>query len=276
VPVSDHLTIFGEGGLSIITRHGFTDRNGTPVVTNVNFISFLAGGGIKFSINNSWRLQLSLIYSPENDKLKQPSTTYISTGFSYLMLRNKEKKEKTAGTKYFFPEQMIIAGYSSNILGYGVNNFFANGKVPVFWGGEVPVQIGFVINYLRNIYHGRKIFSFDWGTGLGVWKTKETGESFFTLSLFPVFRWTIVRTKPADFYLFYSLAGPTFISKTVVDGKQIGEKFTFEDYMGTGWFMGKNRKLSAEFRISHYSNGNLFTSNPGVMVPLSLNLGYSF
>jgi tricorn protease-like protein len=77
-------------------------------------------------------------------------------------------------------------------------------------------------------------------------------------------------------YFIYSLAGPTYISTTRLDGLDLGKHFTFQDYMGTGWYIGEKRKISAEIRITHYSNGNLFSSNAGVTVPLSLNLGFSF
>ncbi|MFT4756882.1 MAG: hypothetical protein ACI91R_001532 [Vicingaceae bacterium] len=40
--------------------------------------------------------------------------------------------------------------------------------------------------------------------------------------------------------------------------------------------MGKERKLNTEVKIGHYSNGNLFTENDGVKIPLTVNLGYTF
>ncbi|MFW6249019.1 MAG: acyloxyacyl hydrolase, partial [Bacteroidota bacterium] len=53
-------------------------------------------------------------------------------------------------------------------------------------------------------------------------------------------------------------------------------KFTFYDYMGIGAFGGKQREFTTELKIGHYSNGNLFPQNDGVMVPLTLSLGYNF
>ncbi|MFI5132231.1 MAG: acyloxyacyl hydrolase [Chitinophagales bacterium] len=46
--------------------------------------------------------------------------------------------------------------------------------------------------------------------------------------------------------------------------------------MGIGVFAGKKRSLNAEIRIAHYSNGNIFPQNNGVMIPLTLAVGYSF
>jgi hypothetical protein len=92
----------------------------------------------------------------------------------------------------------------------------------------------------------------------------------------PVMRFNAVRTKPADFYIFYSLAGPTYISKVVIDDQNTGKHFTFMDYMGIGVFAGKNRKINAEININHYSNGNIYSQNPGLKIPLTFNVGYSW
>jgi hypothetical protein len=43
-----------------------------------------------------------------------------------------------------------------------------------------------------------------------------------------------------------------------------------------GVFTGKDKNLNIGLRIAHFSNGNLFPNNDGVMVPLTLGLGYSF
>ncbi|MCX6325572.1 MAG: acyloxyacyl hydrolase [Bacteroidia bacterium] len=277
LPINDHFTIYGEGGLCIITRHGFEDPEGTPVVKDANYASSLFGGGLKYHINKKWGLMLSAAYSPENSKVKQPSTSFLSAGFSYKLLPLTEiQLEKTAKMGYIHPKQMIQIGYSSNVLGYGVNNFVSEGKIPVFWGGEAEVHHGFTINYLRNIFHGAKVFSLDWGANMSYWQSNVNKDNFFTLSVFPVLRWTFLHTNPADVYFYYSVAGPTYISKVTIDGRDTGEHFTFQDNMGTGIFFGEQRNLNVEIKIGHYSNGNIFPENESVKIPLSLNLGYTF
>jgi hypothetical protein len=77
-------------------------------------------------------------------------------------------------------------------------------------------------------------------------------------------------------YLDYSVAGPTLITRTSIDGEQTGKHFTFQDFMGAGVFLGRKRRIAAEVRIEHYSNGNLFPQNPGVTIPLGFYLGTSF
>jgi hypothetical protein len=86
----------------------------------------------------------------------------------------------------------------------------------------------------------------------------------------------VIRTNPADVYLCYSLAGPTYISKLTLDRLDTGSHFTFQDFMGVGVFLGKHRSVSAGVKINHYSNGNIFTENAGVKIPITLALGYAF
>ena len=77
-------------------------------------------------------------------------------------------------------------------------------------------------------------------------------------------------------YFVYSLVGPTYISKTTLDGLDTGRHFTFQDFMGIGAFFGKARRFNAGIKINHYSNGNIFTQNAGVKIPLTFSLGYVF
>jgi hypothetical protein len=76
--------------------------------------------------------------------------------------------------------------------------------------------------------------------------------------------------------LSYSLAGPALITSTGIDGEDTGKRFTFQDFMGAGVFLGRKRRVSAEVRIAHYSNGNLFPQNPGVTIPVGFYVGTSF
>ena len=77
-------------------------------------------------------------------------------------------------------------------------------------------------------------------------------------------------------YFVYSLAGPTYISKVVLDGLDTGRHFTFQDFMGIGWFAGANRNLNFGIKINHFSNGNIFTQNAGVKIPLTFSVGSAF
>ncbi len=274
IPLSRKITLFGEAGLAVVTRSGFRHNN-ILAVEDANYAHFLFGAGINYHLNDRFDLILSTAFTSKVDKYKQPHTFFLAPGFRYNMRPLPvEKVELNANSGYIFPENQITVSYTSNLAGYGTNMFFSD--MSVFWGGSLEVQSGVSVSYQRNVFHGRKFFALDVGASISRWKTNHLQTTFHTLSLYPLLRFTLVRTRPADLYFFYSVAGPTFITDGVIDEVQTGRKFTFYDYMGIGSFAGDQRQFTTELKIGHYSNGNLFPQNEGVMVPLTLSLGYNF
>jgi len=274
--LSKKIALNTEAGLGLIMRRGFNmyDR---PVVKSASYATGLFGASLQYKLNHKWDLQVGTTYSPSNDKELQPATVFHSAGFHYTLRElTAERVDVVKKAGYHFPKQIMSVAYATNGLGYGTNNFVSKGVIPIFWGGEVRARHGLLLNYQHNLFHSRKVFSLDWGLQAGFWKTDGTGTNFFTLSAYPMMRFHTIRSKKTDFYLEYSVAGPSFISKTKMDGLDTGEKFTFLDQMGMGVFTGKNKNLNLGLRIAHFSNGNLFPNNDGVMVPLTFSLGYSF
>lgn len=285
LPIGNKFSVYGEGGLAIITRHGLNDILGKAVVADAQYATFLLGGGIRYHVNENWRLQITSVWSPEQKSVKQPATSYVAAGFSYkLKPFPKEKLDKAVKRGYIWPKQFVQIGYSTNIFGYSINNFLADERHPFFWGGEAEVRQGLTITYQHNIFHAPKVFSLDIGASTSVWQSKGQGlhlsnpnrGSFFTLSIFPVTRFNYLHTKILDAYFFYSVAGPTYISQKMIDGRDMGGYFTFQDNMGTGIFTGERRNINAEIRIGHYSNGNIYPSNDSVKIPLTFLLGWTF
>ena len=276
IPLSEHFSLNGELGMALVTRAGFSIDD-TKLMEDANYISCSFGAGVTYHLNRHWDLALDASITPAHGAAKQPATTFLSTGFAYnLQPLSEETVARNSSGGYLFPHNLLQVGYTTNEFGYALNDFFSKGPVPVFWGGDVHVAHGISLHYQRNIFHTRKVFSLDWGAGFSYWKSKIKEDRFYTFSLYPVLRFTALRTRPADIYFNYSVAGPTFISGIVIDEKLTGKKFTFQDFMGMGIYAGKKRKLNAEIRIAHYSNGNIYPENDGVMIPLSFNLGYSF
>ena len=277
ISLAKKLSLYGEAGLGIITRKGFKINN-VWAVKDANYSTGFFETGLRYQVNHKWDLLASLSYSPAHERLKQPATYFYSAGFTYNMRPlpgAKLEEKRKAG--YLFPRNTIQIGVSTNSLGYGVNNFVSkDSPIPFFWGGNAEVKNGIALHYHRNIFHARKVFSFDWGISASFWKTRLQENDFFTLSVFPVLRFNVIHSKPADYYFYYSVAGPTYISKTILDGENTGRHFTFQDLLGIGSFIGKNRKINTEIRIGHYSNGNMFPYNDGVKVPLTFCAGYTF
>jgi len=273
-PLSSRVFAYVEGGLAITSRTGFTAGN-AAVVTDAEYASAVGGGGFEFQATPAWHLTSGVTLLPGNLRLRQPRTLLASLGLRYLMRATPlERIETNRRASQRFPLRVAQIEYSTG-LGYGVNDFLSR-KVPVFWGGAAKVDNGLAAHVEQNVFHTRKVFGLDLGSSIGTYRTRENHERFFTASLYPVLRFMLVRSAPADFYFAYSLAGPTYISRTQLDGLDTGRHFTFQDFMGVGVFAGRRRTLNLGVKINHYSNGNVFPQNAGVKIPLTFSLGFAF
>lgn len=273
IPIQKKFSLFAEGGLGIVTRKGF-EIDYIPVIKNATYATVLLGGALQYRINKKWDLQLSTTWSPANENEKQPQTIFYSAGFNYRLKElSKEKVESNIKSGYYFAKHLFQLSYTTNAPGYGVNDLFSK-TLPLFWGGAAHLKRGVSVHYQRNIFHARKVFSLDWAAGMGYWKSRKKEDEFLTVSLYPVLRFTALRSPKTDLFFEYTVAGPTFISKTIIDNERTGRHFTFYDAMGIGIFTGKKKNLNAGLRIAHFSNGNIFPQNDGVKVPLTFSFGY--
>ena len=274
LPVSKKWSLFGEGGVGVITRNGF-QVNQAQAANSANYATFLFGGGLDYRVKDNWDVLTGVTIAPGRDK--QPTTVFFSGGFDYTLRRvPAERAGADSGSAPIWPKNIIQVGYVTDALGFSVNDFFTTGKVPIFWHGSIEVANGLSANYKQNLFHTRRFFAIDWGADISSWKSRKNGDRFYTVSLFPVARIPLVRTNPVEFYVSYSLAGPSLITRTNIDGQNTGKQFTFQDYMSSGIYLGRKRRVTAEVRITHYSNANLFTDNPGITVPLGFYFGSTF
>ncbi len=275
IPLSKRFSIYAEGGLGLVTRHGIKDEEGNIVVSDLGFSTTTFGAGITYNLNESWALQAVGSYTATVKSNDQPYISYVGFGFKYGFTPFSDATlEKATKRGLIHPKQWFNVSYSSNLMGYGVNRFFQ--KLFLFWGGATEIDKGVMVTYQRNLFHGPKVFALDVGVNAAYWHTNKNKESFYSLSVYPVIRLNYLHNKYCDPYFFYILGGPTYISKYIIDGNDTGRNFTFYDALGTGAFFGKKRQYNAELKIAHYSNGNIFPMNTGVKIPLTLSLGYSF
>ena len=276
LPLTKTVSVYGEGGLGLVTRKGFA-INRAPVVYDASYATVLLGGGLECRLNDNWSLLAGVTAVPGRSADQQPRTLFFSGGFDYTVRHLPARQVDTdSATGPVWPKNIVQIGYVTDALGYGANDFVSKGAVPVFWTGSVQVANGLSLNYQRNLLQTRRFFALDWGASVSSWKSRKMDERFYTASVYPVARFIAVRTNPLELYFSYSLAGPALITRTSIDGEATGRAFTFQDFMSAGLFLGRKRRVSAEVRIAHYSNGNLFPQNPGVTIPLGFYLGTSF
>jgi opacity protein-like surface antigen len=283
--LTDKVSVYAEAGIANVTRIGFS-INDQVIYEDAHFASFLYGFGLQYSLSEKWRLSANGTFMPKSNKYNQPSISQTSLGFEYHL---QQLDDSTAGqyanNDYFFPKNIFQISYGTGALGFGMNEFFSmNVKVgnfesfgiPVFWLGDVKAEHAFSLTYQRLIYRSEKTFSLDWGVSATYFQSQAGKSDVFAFSIFPVLRFYLYRNRNYDFYTNYSIIGPAFISKSNIDGFESGPKITYHDTMGFGVFFGKERAYNFELRIMHYSNGNIFTRNAGVAVPIQFTLGKTF
>jgi len=274
-PLGRRADGYGEGGYGLTSRSGF-EMNGAPALKEAHFGNGILGAGVAVHATPNIDMMFSATYSPGRKSFNQPSTRLFTAGIRYEMRQLPEStvtENRDAG--YFFPLNTVRFGYTTNLLTYGANGLFTQ-VIPIFWGGNVHARRGFSVSYERNVFHNRKRFAFDLGASGGYWKSDLDKEVFATASVYPLLRFYLARPQQADLYFAYSVAGPTLISDSIIDGLDTGQHFTFQDFLGLGGYFGASRRFNAELGIKHYSNGNIFTKNASIKIPLTLLIGVDF
>lgn len=281
----NNTSFYAEAGVANLTRFGFSIED-KEIYEDAHYASLLYGFGVQHRLNDKWRLSLNGTFLPKSTKHNQPSISQVSLGFEFHLQQVDDLKAKEyASNKHFFPTNIFQVSYGTGAIGFGVNRFFGMSLkvgdfesfgIPIFWVGQVKAQHAFSLTYQRLIFRSEKIFSLDWGASVTAFQSQLTNENVFAFSIFPVVRFYLLRKKGFDFYTNYSLIGPTYITESDIDGFESGPKITYQDTMGFGVFFGKERKYNFELRIMHYSNGNIFTRNDGVAIPLQFTLGKTF
>lgn len=275
LPLSPKWSAYGLIGLGIASRHGFNNNNGTVAIPSTDLMTLLTGGGMSYALTSHWNWNTGVEYSVAQPKNQEPSIFYGYTGFSYIF--EKLHLPSFYKKKYIFQKNLVQFGaFDTGIFNPNVNKYFTVGYLPIFWTGDVTARKGVIGMYERNIFHTYKSFSFDVGTSISSYSSSVNNTSFEAFSVFPLFRFWFLRYPSVDMYFMYSIAGPTYLTRSTLDNTYLGGKFTFQDLMGIGMMMGKQKHVNLEVKIGHYSNGNLLPNNPGIQVPMVVSLGYAF
>lgn len=273
-PVARRVSFYGEGGLGVASRHGF-NQGGVAAVRDGSYTAVMLGVGVEYRAAPSWHVTAGATFIPGNAGDRQAPALMIDGGFRYTMRPLPDARAAANRESGFvFPEHLLQVEYSTGV-GYAINTFLST-RLPIFWKGTVKVDRGIAAHYQQNVFHTRKVLAFDLGGSVSTWRSRDGHDGFVTLSAYPLLRFFLVRSANADVYFCYSLAGPTFVSTRFAAGRDLGGRFTFQDFMGAGVVVGRARSIVLGIKINHYSNGNLFPENAGVMVPVTLTLGWGF
>lgn len=271
-PFAKHWSVYGEVGAGMISRKGF-QVNGVTVAKDANILDGLLGAGINYELPHGVLIGLDSEYAPAVSSHQQPAILYVGLGLGF------QTDTQTVPTPdpgdYVFPLNSVELNYVNQNLFYAdVARYFTPPYVPIFFDGAIKIAQGLEFMYERNFFHTDKNFSLEWGVSAAGWDSRLDHQDFYTLSIFPELKVWMFRSPVFDFYFTYSLAGPSYISRRVIDGIDSGSHFTFQDFLGFGALLGHSKHANISLKIIHYSNGNSLPENPGVDVPIMLGLGY--
>lgn len=275
LPLSRQFWLYSEAGVGYVSRNGFTVNNVVAVKNNGVF-SPLIGAGLSYRVSRGVFIDLKLRYMFANNSMKQPSLFFAGLGFYYLLTHEKAKPPASP-VKYMFPHNFIQLNYfNRDILDADASKYFSPPYLPIFFRGAINVKDALLFMYQRNFFHTQKNFSLAWGVSGGRFSSRELKQKFYTVSIFPELKIWMVRCPRFDLYFTYSLAGPTYISRHIIDGIDSGGNFTFQDFLGLGALVGRSKHVSVSLKIVHYSSGNLYSHNPGVKIPVMFALAYAW
>jgi len=125
------------------------------------------------------------------------------------------------------------------------------------------------------VWHGFDLY-FDAGFSR-FWVSNQTNHKSLNIySIAPVVRYSFKKYGQITPYLELSI-GASYLSKTRLDGRNLGIHFAFQDRGGFGalWAIN-NQQLSFSLHAIHYSNARMSEHNSGITVPLALDIGYQF
>ena len=274
--ITPKLSLFGEGGLALTSRHGFKINN-APVMGDLNQANVLLGGGIEYRFKPHWGANIGTMYVPGSKNTQQAHVSYTYLGINYyLHPLSKATVDNSAKNNDLFPQNYIYGSLANSALGYGPLSVVSAKKFPVFFRGAVRTKQGYGLGYERMVFHTEKRFSLNVGGSAYYWQTKINKTNFITVSIYPELRFWLLNRSNFAWYFNYEIAGPTYISSSKLDNQSIGKNFIFQDYIGTGFSFGPERRMNLGIKMIHYSNGNMFPQNPGVETPLTIDFGYSF
>ena len=276
VPLGRRASVYGEAGLGLTSRRGF-DFGTTPVVRDAHFANALLGGGIEYHVNRKWDLLAGTLLSTGNEDQNQPRTFFTSGGFRYTMRElPADVVERQPGGGVFLPRAHAAGELHDRRRSATASTpssrrrCRSSGVATCWYRGDSPCTTN------RTSFTPARYSASTSARAPASGRAATTPSGSARCRSIPLFRFTLLRTRPADVYFAYSLAGPTYMSKSVVDGRATGNAFTFQDFMGMGFFLGPKRHLNVGVKINHYSNGNIFTENAGVKIPYTFNVGYTF
>ncbi len=103
---------------------------------------------------------------------------------------------------------------------------------------------------------------------------ERNGDSGSYLSVGPSYRFALGNNSAGRWFAEIGVH-PTWLARTVFDGRQLGGNFHVTSNLSLGRYLGHQRKTSVLLRYQHTSNAGLDRHNPGFNM-LGITMSYHF
>lgn len=119
--------------------------------------------------------------------------------------------------------------------------------------------------------HARVFFD----ASVGHWwvPSDQPNSSITIFAIAPVFRYYFIYTSWFSPFMDLSI-GPSYLSKTKIEKRNLGIHFAFQDQFALGATIGREQRLSVSLGAMHYSDGGFSEYNAGITIPLFLDISY--
>lgn len=143
------------------------------------------------------------------------------------------------------------------------------------YGGQIhaPPQNNAVIDLLYDFCsYNRGNWQLSGGVGISwLWDDFDHDEVLVG-SVYPSLRYYLGETERFKYYAFIT-TGFSYMTEPGLGQQVLGGNFAFNDSVGVGTYVGRERLWSVAFCWRHLSNAGLYTPNEGIDIPFCLLVG---
>jgi lipid A 3-O-deacylase len=153
-------------------------------------------------------------------------------------------------------------------VGKGKPNQLHGGRLALDWDWSDPLLSG-----------QRWQLTGAWQASVAYWQIHDkcTGcDTLFTLAAAPSIRWQYQPEATSWRPYIEASVGPALLSNDQLGDRNLGDKWAFQDLLGTGVLFGKRQQFDLSWHYLHYSNANIIRPNRGIDVKYLVSLAYHF
>lgn len=181
---------------------------------------------------------------------------------------------------------LIVKGRSRAVCGVWLISLLASAA----WAGELHVGGGFgeQVGNLGPSQHNSVVdvsydfYDLQWeswqvtlGAGISAFWNDYDDKSVLIFSVLPSLRYYFAESELFKPYVF-ATGGPSYLTEKKLGRQLLGGYVAFNDFIGVGTYVGRERVWSAGWCWRHISNADLYKPNEGFDVPFCFFIGRRF